>query len=302
MSGIFSSGGELDSTVDPLAIAVFDAVAVTAAVSLALTLAPPILSSKVHRSKLWISMITTMMLFPLFYLFNVGSQFKAGVTPPIGICILQAGFIYAAPPTATAAVLCFITDMTFGLRAMLFNKTRSKSLTSLLLVLPPILFACVFFEAIALVNGNRGVHFDSVHMFCESDDNAPQIKISAALTVISLFLTICMEVWTCVMLYRNWSAVRTFRRTRIDFQLGVMIRLGVFTLLVGFAMVLGAAALPDNVHGAAIWNIFLVTLPLLAALSFGTRRDIMSAYAFWNSKKNSFEAGKTKEADFQSAV
>ncbi|KAF8210247.1 hypothetical protein K438DRAFT_1809295 [Mycena galopus ATCC 62051] len=291
MSGIFSGGDELDSVVDPVPIVVFDAVALAATTSLGLILAPPILSSKMHRSKLWLSMITTLMIFPLLYLLNVGSQFHTGVAPPIGLCILQTGFIYAGPPAATASVMCFMTDMTLGLRAMLFNKIRSKFFMSLLLVLPSILFACVFFEAIALVNANRGVHFDSAHMFCESDDNGPQGKISAGLTVISLFLTICMEVWTGVMLYRNWSAVRSFRRSSTDLQLGVMIRLGVFTLIAGFAAVLGAVALPNNVHGGAIWNIFLVTVPLLAALAFGTRRDIMSAYAFWNWRKNSFEAG-----------
>ncbi|KAF8210219.1 hypothetical protein K438DRAFT_144849 [Mycena galopus ATCC 62051] len=302
MSGIFSGGDELDSDVHPALIAVFDTVAVTATAMLALTLAPPILCSNVHRSKMWISMITTMMLFPLFYLLTAGSQFQAGVTPPIGLCILQAGFIYAAPPTATTAVLCFITDMTLGLRATLFNKKRSQSFMSFLLVLPSILFGCVFFEAIVLVNADRGVHFNPVHMFCASDTNAPQSKVSAALTVVSLFLTICMEVWTWVTLYRNWPAVRNFRRTRTDIQLGVMVRLGVFTLIAGLAAVLGAVSLPNDVHGGAIWNIFLVTVPLLAALSFGTRRDIMSAYAFWNWRKNGFDVGKREAVYVQSSV
>jgi hypothetical protein len=81
--------------VSPVPIVVFDSVAATATILLALTLAPPVLSSKVHRSKLWLSMITTMMIFPLLYLLNVGSQFHTEDAPPIGLCILQAGFIYA---------------------------------------------------------------------------------------------------------------------------------------------------------------------------------------------------------------
>ncbi|KAJ7346600.1 hypothetical protein DFH08DRAFT_195045 [Mycena albidolilacea] len=206
----------------------------------------------------------------------------------------QPGFIYAGPPAATTAVLCFITDMTLGLRSMLFNTKRNSFFISFLIVLPSIIFACVFFEAIALVNRDRGVHFDAAHMFCESDNKGPQVKISAILTVISLALTLCMEVWTVVTLYRNWSAVRTFRRTKTDVQLGVMIRLGVFSLIAGFAAVLGAVTLPNNLQGGAVWNIFLVTVPLLAALAFGTRRDIMSAYAFWNWGKPGFEAGRSE--------
>ncbi|KAJ7346597.1 hypothetical protein DFH08DRAFT_868701 [Mycena albidolilacea] len=289
MSGIISGGDELGSIVYPIPIVVFDSVAATATILLALTLAPPVLSSKVHRSKLWLSMIATMMIFPLFYLLNVGSQFHNEDAPPIGLCILQAGFIYAGPPAATTAVLCFITDMTLGLRSMLFNTKRSSFFISFLIVLPSIIFACVFFEAIALVNRDRGVHFDATHMFCESDNTGPQVKISALLTVISLALTLCMEVWTVVTLYRNWSAVRTFRRTKTDVQLGVMIRLGIFTVIAGFAAVLGAVALPNNLHGQSSWNIFLVTVPLLAALVFGTRRDIMSTYACRRSRKSEFE-------------
>jgi len=298
MSGIFS-GGELSSTVDPTPIVVFDAVAVAAGISLALTLAPAALSPNVHRSKPWFSMIATMMIFPWLYLLNVGSQFHPEDPPPIGLCILQAGFIYAGPPACTTAVLCFITDMTLGLRAMLTNRKRNTTFMSALILMPSIIFACVFFEAIMLVNGNRGVHFDGAHMFCESDNKGPQVKISAILTMLSLVLTLVMEVWTIVMLYRNWAAVRSFRRTKTDLQLSVMIRFGVFSLVVGFAAVLGAVTLPNNLQGGAIWNIFLVSVPLLAALAFGTRRDIIFAYAFWN--KNEFQAGRS-DVKFESSA
>ncbi|KAJ7700830.1 hypothetical protein B0H17DRAFT_1195676 [Mycena rosella] len=258
MSGIFSGGNELSSTLDPGPIIAFDAVAIVASISLALTLAPAAISPNIHRSKTWFSMIATMMIFPLLYLVNAGSQFHGEVAPPIGLCILQTGFVYAGPPAAATAVLCFVTDMTLRLRALLFNSARNNFFMWTLIVMPSILFACVFFEAIVLVNGDSGVHFNSTHMFCQSKTVGPQVKISAVLTVISLALTLCMEVWTILMLYRNWSAVRFIRRTKNDLQFSVMIRFGVFTLVVGGAAVLGAVTLPNNVQGGAIWNIFLV--------------------------------------------
>ncbi|KAJ6606165.1 hypothetical protein DFH09DRAFT_3373 [Mycena vulgaris] len=300
MSGIFS--GDVGSTVNPGPIIIFDAVAVVASVSLALTLAPAVFAPNIHRSKTWYSMIVTMMIFPLLYLLNAGSQFHGEHPPPIGLCILQAGFIYAGPPACTVAVLCFLADMTLGLRAVLFNGKRSQFVASALIIIPSIVFACVFFEAIALVDGNRGVHFDPAHMFCESNAKGPQVKISAILTMITLVLTLCMEVWTIVMLYRNWSAVRSIRRTKTDLQLSAMIRFGAFTLVVGFAAVMGAVTLPNNLIGGATWNIFLVTVPLLAALSFGTRRDIMSAYAFWNWRRNGLQAGRSEGKVQSSAV
>ncbi|KAJ7191765.1 hypothetical protein GGX14DRAFT_406872 [Mycena pura] len=230
MSGIFSGGGQgFHGSVNPLPIVVFDAVAVTATVSLALTLAPAALCSNVHRSKAWFSMITTMMIFPLLYLLNVGSQFHTEATPPIGLCILQAGFIYAA-------AFCFIADvgvfsstaMTLGLRAMLTKGKRNRFFASVLIVMPSIIFACVFFEAIILVNGNRGVHFDSTHMFCESDSGGPHLDHRHAIP----------ELGCCSILQTHQARSAT---------------LGLDTVR------LGAIKMPNNLPGGAIDNIFLVS-------------------------------------------
>jgi hypothetical protein len=95
LSEALTYADDLGSTVDPVPIVVFDTMAAVSSISLALTLAPAVLSPNVHRSKAWFSMITTMMIFPLLYLLNVGSQFNYHDSPPIGLCILQTGFIYA---------------------------------------------------------------------------------------------------------------------------------------------------------------------------------------------------------------
>ncbi|KAJ6457065.1 hypothetical protein C8R47DRAFT_1227607 [Mycena vitilis] len=55
-------------------------------------------------------------------------------------------------------------SMTLGLKSTLNNGNRSRFIVSFLLALPPIIFASVFFEAIAPVNGDRGVHFDGAHV------------------------------------------------------------------------------------------------------------------------------------------
>ncbi|KAJ7611724.1 hypothetical protein FB45DRAFT_315140 [Roridomyces roridus] len=283
MSRILSRGGDSDeqaSNYSDRLIIVFDIVAAASFVSLALTLTPAVFSANVRRSKSWYSMIATLMIFPLLYLVNVGSQFNDDSSPPFGLCVLQAGFSYAGPPACTVAVLCFLIDTTLGLRARLYNFKRSKAIMATLLVAPSIIFAVVFFEAIALFQGHRSVYFDSAHMFCASQHSAPQYKISALLTVISLFLTLVSEGWAVYLLYRNWALVKACRNSP-DFQLSSVVRLGAFTIVVGFAAVVGAVAMPDSKMGGGLWNIFMISVPLLAALAFGTRRDILLTYAFW---------------------
>jgi hypothetical protein len=104
-----------------------------------------------------------------------------------------------------------------------------------------------------------------------------------------------------MLLYRNWAAVRSFRRTRTDLQLGVMSRFGVFTLVAGFAAVcvlvmlriprflldrrithrLGAVVLPNNWQGGAVWNIFIVTGKQFVYSVSASANIYICQYPYW---------------------
>ncbi|KAK7035927.1 hypothetical protein R3P38DRAFT_610549 [Favolaschia claudopus] len=122
MSGT-TSEFEPASLIAPIPIIIFDVVAVVASLSLALILAPALLSPTVKRSKTWFTMITAMMIFPTLYLLNVRSQFDTGNAPPIGPCIVQAGFIYAG-----IALLCSLPTRASPLT--LFQDLQRNVMTS----------------------------------------------------------------------------------------------------------------------------------------------------------------------------
>jgi hypothetical protein len=62
------------------------------------------------------------------------------------------------------------------------------------------------------------------------------------------------------MLYRNWAAVRSIRRTATDLQLSVMIRFGVFSLVVGFAAV--------HVFSSFFFDTILISRPQTRSRDF----------------------------------
>jgi len=285
MSGISAGNtpGPIASLSAPtLPIVIFDSVASVSAISMAITLAPAFLDSNIRRSKAWFNMIVNLMVFPLLYLLNAGHQFTKS-PPPYGPCLLQAVFIYAAPPTATAAVLCHITDVALGLYVALFKKKANARLSNVLLFLPLTAFFFTFFTEILTLRLSETslMGYDSAHMFCTAGAGTVHSRFSAALTVILLFVMLCMEAWIFGMLFRHWRTFKSFEKNHRDLRLSIFLRFGIFTLLVGGSGTLSAFLLPENMSVGALWNIFLVSVPLVAGFTFGTHKDILSTWAGW---------------------
>jgi len=225
-------------------------------------------------------MIITLTVFPLFYLTNSMYQFH-GKGPPFGLCLFQAALIYAGPPTACAAVLCYILDVALGLYAAIYNKTRNAKWSIFILYFPAILFHLVFCVSVMAVQSEENVLFESAHMFCGAGAGSPHARLSAALAILALFSMLCVEGWIIVMLVRNWRKFRSFSNRNKELQLSVFIRFGVFTLVVGGSGTLSAFMIPENQSAGAIWNIFLVTVPFVAGLAFGTHKDLMKTWFCW---------------------
>ncbi|KAJ6531851.1 hypothetical protein B0H19DRAFT_459200 [Mycena capillaripes] len=76
---------------------IFNVLAATGFILLFATVVPAALSSNIHRSKTWFSMIISWMVYAASYLLILGYQLGPE-GPPRGICGLQMLFIYACPP------------------------------------------------------------------------------------------------------------------------------------------------------------------------------------------------------------
>ncbi|KAG6918314.1 hypothetical protein DXG01_015406 [Tephrocybe rancida] len=112
-----------------------------------------------------------------------------------------------------------------------------------------------------------------------------------------------MEIYLAYILYKNSGAARRLGATAgPGVSISMYIRLILFTFIGSAAMGLAITSLGVSGEGSArdLWNILLVTIPNLGAITFGTQKvrllvkvtkttyqklaltkDILRAWAFW---------------------
>ncbi|KAJ7104087.1 hypothetical protein B0H15DRAFT_808406 [Mycena belliarum] len=259
--------------------AVFNTLAAVGFILLLVTIAPPALSKNIHRSKTWFSMILSWMVYSASYLLIIGHQM--GPEPPRGVCGLQMLLVYATPPLTAISGLAFIADVHLRINKALFTSQVDHKFTPLLLLIPWGLFVAVTAEALIVVRDFSEIQRDPNNMYCHSVGNI-QTQVSAIICVIGLGLALCMEIWTSVILYRNWVLFRQLKTKMRDLRLSSLIRILVFTLMTSTGLGLGAIVAPANVtDGLALWSALLPILPVLCAISFGTQMDIVHWWMFW---------------------
>ncbi|KAJ7429673.1 hypothetical protein B0H11DRAFT_2142246 [Mycena galericulata] len=257
---------------------VFNFLAGTGLFLLLATVVAAAVSPTIHRSHTWFSMIISWMVYAASYMLILGHQL--GPEPPQGICAFQMTLIYASR-TSPAGMPVYLK-----LTRALFTNQADHKYTQLLLFVPWALFAGVSAEALIAVRDFTEIQRDPNHMYCHSLLNI-QTRISAIICVIGLGAALSLEIWTSVILYRNWMLFRHLTTTSNDLRLSSLIRLLVFTVQTSTGLGLGALEAEHNVrHGLAIWSALLPILPVLCGLVFGSQKDITHCFMFWKPVDN----------------
>ncbi|KAJ6576533.1 hypothetical protein DFH09DRAFT_1149604 [Mycena vulgaris] len=206
---------------------VFNFLVASGFIMLLATVVPAVLSPRIHRSKTWFSMMISWMVYAASYMLILGHQL--GPQPPRGICGLQMLFIYASRRTAISG-LAFIIDVHLRIKRALFTNRADHEYTRPLLIVPWALFVAVAAEALVVVHDFAEIQRNPNHMYCHSVGGI-QWRISAIICVIGLSSALCMEIWTSVILYRNWVLFHRLSTSMNDLRLSPLIRVLVFTLM-----------------------------------------------------------------------
>ncbi|KAJ6546783.1 hypothetical protein B0H19DRAFT_1162482 [Mycena capillaripes] len=194
--------------------------------------------------------------------------------------------------------------MARGLRAMLINGKRNNFFASALILLPSIIFFLSLFNY-HLSSSTATEAYTSMVPTCSARVIAPNIRASDHNLPIPHTLHGSLDPHNAIPELDSCSIVQTHqdrcptlghdtaRCVQSCGRIWSGVGLGIDSYFRTYSYLprrLGAVKLPRSLQGGATWNIFLVTAPLLAALTFGTRRDIMSVYAFWKRKNSEFQA------------
>ncbi|KAJ8483286.1 hypothetical protein ONZ45_g14655 [Pleurotus djamor] len=267
-------------------VALFDLTQILGYILLMIIALTAWLSKSIRRSPAWYNFLITWMLSCVSYLVILGQQTSPS-EPQFGICLLQSMLIYAAPVVTVTAGLSFSIEMwRIVTRATSGRSAASPKVDVLLIVGPYFIHIAICIEVLVMGLSNRTrVVRDETFMFCHLDSSIPAF-ITAFLVITSILFVIGFLTSTALHIRKHWTAFRLLQARQVANIRKMVIRFGIFVTLPMLALVLGSLSVTQvtaNLTGEAdsLLTIAVGTLPLGAALIFGSQADLLDVWMFW---------------------
>ncbi|KAJ6531848.1 hypothetical protein B0H19DRAFT_1188879 [Mycena capillaripes] len=281
MAGLFPRAPETGS---PPYVA-FDVLQLIALVLLVAMLLPVLFSKSVVRMKTWFNLIVACVIYCISFLLLLGRQ--SGPEPPFQLCVFQAGLIYAAPATVSAAGFAFTIELYLRLSSTLSaSEVNKRHITTLLFVSPLahlIVFWVAIFTALSQPFGPGGspiVQRSLGGLYCNINSNIPT-TVTGVTVILFIVLMIITEVYTIVYLVRKRSGFRGVRLPTGTFPLPLFIRTVSYTLAGGLGIILVDVVMNSKASSSnSAFGVLdlMAIIPLSVALVFGSQMDIISVY------------------------
>ncbi|KAJ8509088.1 hypothetical protein ONZ45_g8716 [Pleurotus djamor] len=242
------------------------------------------LSKSIRRSPAWYNFLITWMLSCVSFLVILGQQTSHG-RPQFGICLLQSMLIYAAPVVTVTAGLSFSIEMwRIVTRATSGRSTASPKVDILLIVAPYFIHLAICIEVLVMGLSDRSLVARDVEtfMFCHLASPTPAL-ITAVLVITSILFVIGFLTSTALHIRKHWTTFRLLQARQVANIRKMVIRFGIFVTLPMLALVLSVTQVTANLKGVAdsLLTIAVGTLPLGAALIFGSQADLLDVWMFW---------------------
>ncbi|KAJ6632139.1 hypothetical protein B0H10DRAFT_5994 [Mycena sp. CBHHK59/15] len=278
MSSTSQSATQESPTSTHTQIAVFNAFAFLGLLWLSAVLITAAASRAIQRSKAWFAHLGAWATFSFSCLFIVGRQ--TGPEPPYTVCLFQAGMIYACPPLTGVSGFCFLLDIYLGLSAVLFKRKINPLWSSFLATFPYLFSICIFIRTILFVEDPSTVQRHISHLYCHITTPTDAL-VSGILVIVSGTLLLCLEAWIIIILHKNWMDFRYLSKSGPQYALSIFIRFGLFTIVYSFGVGLGTFTVSVGNVSFPYWSVLLPTVPIFAALAFGSQMDILQVWMFW---------------------
>ncbi|KAH8833284.1 hypothetical protein DL96DRAFT_1705287 [Flagelloscypha sp. PMI_526] len=216
---------------------------------------------------------------------NCGHQLdvKKVPVPPRALCTIQAAFIYASPSSASMANLGILAQISSLLFEALYEKPGlSKKISHLLLYAPLTCYIIIFFISLSVgIDNLSNVNRSSTGAYCNIDHPIPS-GISSVASLVAAVLILLLELFAFALLWKHRAWVKRMKTSSNPMPISLFIRVVCFSV----GPIIGSILSSYSINSNEVYQnpaIVLVTAapPLLAALIFGTQRDILSVWMFW---------------------
>jgi len=250
---------------------------------LPILLAIILLSKRVHRHPTFVNLCVGFIIIGISSSVLLYAGKTHGPEPSKILCLFQASMLYGVPAFASLLSLMLVLQMFLVVRASVQKQTSQGPQTFRLWAMLATPYIALLISIIATasvgaanpdsVSRNRRYFYCSVH----SDLLTGTITIFAAAF---LFATIVFEIWTLVILYKNWMVVKQpGGKPRVAVELSLPIRVMAFGLYVIVAMSLSLLSI--RAPESPVPDLVIACAATVVILIFGTQPDIYRALLFW---------------------
>ncbi|TFK68542.1 hypothetical protein BDN72DRAFT_674984 [Pluteus cervinus] len=199
--------------------------------------------------------------------------------PEFKLCFAQVTLIYMAPLVTISTTLALLLHLLFEIlcavvEIKLAQKWRRWRSFAPLLVLIPWTIAVIASIAFAVYSSQHRdlVALSNRRTFCKLHGSTIQL-VSPIYSTIGSAIIILVEALVAALMYRHWDIVSRNGSS-------MFIRAVIFTVTI--AVSTGIAAKYSSTATPSIgFDIGLATLPLIAAILFGSQKDLFLAFVFW---------------------
>ncbi|KAJ7667666.1 hypothetical protein DFH06DRAFT_1183229 [Mycena polygramma] len=250
---------------------------------LPILLAIILLSKRVHRHPTFVNLCVGFIIIGVSSCLLLYTGTTTGPEPSKMLCLVQASLLYGIPAFASLLALMLVLQMFLAVRASVQRQeTRGPPAARLwaMLVAPyvALLISIVATASVGAANPDS-VSRNRRFFYCSVKSNllSGTITICAALF---LFATIVFEVWTLVILYKNWMVVKQpGAKPQVVIELSLPIRVMAFGLYVIVAMSL--SVLSVQAPESPIPDLVIASAATFIIMIFATQPDIIRVLCFW---------------------
>ncbi|KAH8813945.1 hypothetical protein DL96DRAFT_1821148 [Flagelloscypha sp. PMI_526] len=271
--------------VDEKIIVAYDALLVVGFYATGILVLTAAFSSRVQRSWNWYMAMIFWNLFCVEHLLLLTRQ--TGPQPPHTLCLIQAGFVYAAPATSAIAMACLILQFYVTLLEVLLQRRGLEKLVSqILLFFPPLVFIGVFISSLIIgLRHPKLVARGPVQLYCHvMDPFLP--NFASSIGCFAVLAMIIFEALACCILCRRWQLIKNMKTSvRSAVSLTTLIRFGLFTIGPATGVFVTTSRMGPRPQDSLTGAFVEASYPLWAALTFGTQTDIISVWMFWRKEK-----------------
>ncbi|KAJ7873326.1 hypothetical protein B0H14DRAFT_2502428 [Mycena olivaceomarginata] len=250
---------------------------------LPILLAIILLSKKVHRHPTFVNLCVGFIIIGVSSSVLLYAGKTSGPEPSKMLCLFQASMLYGVPAFSSMLALMLVLQMFLVVRASVQKQVSQGPQTVRLwaMLATPYLALLISIVATAFVGANNpdSVSRNRRYFYCSvhSDSLTATITLVAA---VFLFATVVFEVWTLVILYKNWMVVeQPGAKPRVAVELSLPIRVLAFGLYVIMAMSL--SLLSVRAPESPVPDLVIACAATVVILIFATQPDILRALCFW---------------------